>query len=284
MKKLEGRSALVTGASRGIGVHIARRLATEGTNLVLTARSREALERVASEIASESGVRVVAIAADLTKAEDRARLTAQARSEFGGIDILINNAGTAGIATFADQSPDEIERTVALDLSAPMLMTREVLPGMLARGEGHVVSISSLLGKIDTPYAVTYAAAKAGLIAFSRSLRAEFRGSGVSSSVVSPGGVAETGIFVDAIERTGVPAPRLVPLASPDAVANAVVKAIRKDKAEVLVGPPGSRLLTLSPGFGGRMMGMMGAWEMMRRMATDGAPPSGKAAAESAAD
>ena len=265
MKDLKGRTAIVTGASRGIGPYIARALAKEGANLVLAARSAEALARVAEEIKNDYGVRTLAAPTDVTDAEARRALVARAE-EFGGVDILVNNAGIGHIGAFGEQERDAIASALAIDLEAPILLTHEALPGMRERGRGHVVNIATIMAKVDAKYAVPYAAAKAGLIAFSRSLRFELRGTGVSASAVSPGGVDEVGLFNDAMGRAGVRPPRTFPLVTPEAVARGVVRAIKRDKAEVLVGPPGSKLLTLSPGFAARMFGAMGTWEMMRKM------------------
>ena len=137
---------------------------------------------------------------------------------------------------------------------------------MLERGEGHIVHISTILAKVDSPYNVSYAAAKAGLTHFSRSLRAELRGSGVSSSSISPGLVGGAGMGQTWLDDSGLKAPRLMGTVSPQQVAAGVLKAIRKDKAEVLVGPPGSKLLTQSPGFASRLFGRIGAWDLMRRL------------------
>ena len=187
-------------------------------------------------------------------------------AEFGRVDILINNAGGGGLGPFADETPDAILDTLRLDLATPVMLTRAVLPQMQERGEGHIVHVSSIISKVDAKYVVSYAAAKAGLTHFSRSLRAELRGTGISSSAVSPGMVGGAGMAQTWMDDSGVKPPKLMGSVSANQVASAVLKAIRKDKAEVLVGPPGSKLMTLSPGFASRMFGRIGAWEMMRKL------------------
>lgn len=269
MKDLKDRTAIVTGASRGIGPYIARALAKEGANLVLAARSAEALAKLAQEITTEYEVQAVAVPTDLTDPSSQAALIEATERKFGGVDVLVNNAGILEIAHFADEESSDLEGQIALNLTAPMLLTRRALPGMLARDRGHVVNVSSLVGKIDSKYLVAYASAKAGVISFSRSLRAELRDTGVSVSVVSPSAVDEVGMIEDWTRDTEAHAPRLLKRTSvsPDAVARAVVRSIKRDKAEVLVAAPGSKLLTLSPRFGAWMLGATGLWAMMRQMA-----------------
>ena len=198
---------------------------------------------------------------------------------FGGIEVLVNNAGVGHMGAFSEQERGEVANEITIDLTAPMLLTHEALPQMLKRCAGHVVNVSTMLAKVDAKYAVSYAAAKAGLIAFSRSLRYELRGTGVSVSVVSPAGVDGAGIFQDAMDRSGVRPPRMFPPVTPEAVAKGVVRAIKRDKAEVLVGPPGAKLLTLSPAFASKMFGAVGAWEMMRQMAEGAGSAAGEPAA-----
>jgi len=273
MKTLNGRVAILTGASRGIGPTIANTLAEQGVHLVLVARSADKLEREAERLRTTYGVPTLAIPADLSDPEIAPRIVAQATHEFDQVDILVNNAGSAELSLFASESPASVRQTFLVDFAAPVALTRAVLPGMLDRGEGHIVQISSMLAKVDSPYSVSYSAAKAGLAHFSRSLRAEIRGSGVSASTVSPDLIGGSGMGQDWMDNADVRAPRLMATVSPERVAAAVLKAIRKDKAELLVGAPGAKLLTQSPGFASRMFGRIGAWDMMRRLSeADTAP------------
>ena len=274
MKDLNGRIAILTGASRGIGPTIANALAEEGMHLVLVARSADRLEQEARRLQKTYGIRTLAVPADLSDPEVAPSVVARAVQEFGQVDILVNNAGAAEVGPFASQSPASIRHTLVLDLAAPIALTRAVLPGMIERDQGHIVQISSLLAKVDSPYSVAYSAAKAGLAHFGRSLRAELRDTGVSSSSVSLGLVGGSGMGQDWMDNAGVTPPRLMGTVSADRVAAAVIKAIRKDKAEVLVGPPGTKLLTQSPGFASRMFGRIGVWDMMRRLGEAGPAPT----------
>ena len=266
MKQLAGRVAILTGASRGIGPTIANRLAEQGLDLVLVARSADQLQQEAQRLRTTYAIRTLVVPANLAAPSSAADIVQRATHEFGRVDILVNNAGGGAVGPFAGETPDAILDTLRLDFATPVILTRAVLPQMQQRGEGHIVHVSSIISKVDAKYTVSYAAAKAGLTHFSRSLRAELRGSGVSSSAVSPSIIGGAGMAQNWIDHAGVKPPKLMGSVSADQVAKGVLKAIRKDKAEVLVGPPGSKLLTLSPGFASRIFGRIGAWEMMRKL------------------
>jgi short-subunit dehydrogenase len=242
MQKLAGRNAIVTGASRGIGVYIARALAAQGVNLVLSARSLESIESLAAELV-QTGIRAIAVRADVAIAAQREVLLQRAEAELGAIDVLVNNAGLEANAAFGDFSASDIEQMIQVDLIAPMLLTRLLLPSMLQRKTGHVINIASLAGKSATPFNVPYSAAKGGLILFTHSLRAELRGTGVSTSVICPGFISDTGMFAEKERDHSVDVPALVGTSKPDAVARAVIRALRKDALEIIVAPGPIRLL-----------------------------------------
>ncbi|MDP1570872.1 MAG: SDR family NAD(P)-dependent oxidoreductase [Vicinamibacterales bacterium] len=176
---LRGQRALVTGASRGLGLHIAERLAREGIALVLAARDREKLDQVAEKCRA-LGVRVEVVSADVARAEDRARLSKEAAA----IDILVNNAGIEVTQLLVDQSEDEVRAQIEINLVAPIELTRASLPAMIARGSGVIVNVSSMSGKSATPYNSVYAATKHGLVGLSSSLEVELHGTGVHVGVV----------------------------------------------------------------------------------------------------
>ncbi len=231
---LSGRTALVTGASRGLGRVMARALAREGVALALAARTLPALEELAAELRA-GGTTAVAIPADLTAAEDLRDLALRAGEELDGVDVLVNNAGVIEASRYHAQDPDGIRRGVAVNLLAPMLLARELLPGMVERGWGHVVNVSSLAGKAGPPYVAVYGATKSGLIGFTQSLRREYHGTGVSASVVCPGYVTGAGMYADAREETGVEAPGRAGRTTPEEVAAAVVRSVREDVPEIVV-------------------------------------------------
>ncbi len=182
MKELRGKNALLTGGSRGIGLFIGRALAAEGVNLALAARSADPLRRAAREL-SAMGVRAMALPADVTDESSRRVLIERTEAELGSIDLLVNNAGIDQWILFARQKQEDIRRIIEVNLLAPLFLTRLVLPGMLERGRGHIVTISSLGGKKGAPYEASYAASKAGLIEWTNALRLELEGSGVGASV-----------------------------------------------------------------------------------------------------
>jgi short-subunit dehydrogenase len=268
MKHIGGAHALVTGGSRGLGPHIAHALAREGADLTITARSEAALSQVAEALARHS-VRVRAIPADVSDEADRRRLVEEAESALGPIDILVNNAGIEQITAYTELSPERIETMLQTNLVAPLLLSRLVLPKMIERGRGHVVMVSSLGGKKGSPYSATYAASKAGLIAWTSGLRAELEGSGVGASVICPGFVSEVGMFA---ERTQ-PAPRILGTSTPEAVVQAVLRAIRRDIGEIIVNPGPMRLMlaieALSPELGRWVLRKSGAYDYYRKQAEE---------------
>ena len=268
---LRGCNAILTGASRGLGVYIARELAAAGVNLALVARSHDAVAELARELAS-TGVKTAAIGADLTDREKLDAVRTEAEAALGPIDILVNNAGIDGIRVYADEPDAQTEHLLQLNLTAPMLLTRKVLPGMLARKRGHVVNIASLAGKTSTPFSVSYSASKAGLVGFSLSLRAELHGSGVSASVICPGFVTGEGMWAKQEAAHGVRVAALLGTSRPEQIARAVMTALRDDRAEMAVNPGPIRVIQalhqLSPDFVSwfqeRMLGLRG---MLRTLA-----------------
>ncbi len=270
MRALKGKTAIVTGASRGLGPYIARALGDRGMNLVLAARSREGLESVAAELRSR-GVETAVVPCDVTDAAAREALVGEAEAAFGGVHVLVNNAGIESTFPYHRLPPTEIERVIAVNLIAPMLLTRLVLPRMLAQREGHIVNIASLAGKQGPPYNEPYAASKAGLIGFTQSLRAEYRGVGVSASVVCPGFVREAGMFADARARVPREPSRLLGTTTPQAVASAVARCIERDLPEALVNPGPTRLLmailALAPSFGAWFASRAGVDDIFRAWA-----------------
>jgi short-subunit dehydrogenase len=243
MDNLRGATAIVTGASRGIGVYIARALAAEGVNLALAARSVDELEHVRAEMEA-LGVRAIAIKCDVAKASDRAELIRRTEAEFGSIDILVNNAGIERVARFDQALESDILDTLTTNLEAPMLLTRAVVPGMLARKRGHVVNIASGAGKVGVAYGTSYCASKHGLVGFTNSLRSEYRGNPVGFSVVCPGFVTDAGIY-DRWDKNGIHAPKIAGTSKPEKVAKVVVRCITHNKAEVLVNTPPIRPLVV---------------------------------------
>jgi short-subunit dehydrogenase len=190
------RTALITGASSGLGAEFARQLAGRGMDLVLVGRDRDALDAVAGQT-RRRGVDVAVLAADLLEPEQRDRVVARVQDAQHPIDMLVNNAGF-GLSLDFEKSPVEDEvRHLALHVEVPLRLSRAALPGMLERGSGRVVNLASVAGFLPRG---TYGAAKAWLISFSRWANVRYRGKGVTVTAVCPGFV-----HTNFHERLGLP-------------------------------------------------------------------------------
>lgn len=254
MKELRGRTAILTGASGGLGSFIASALARAGMDLVLVAFPGAGLDELRLTVTKE-GVKAIVLNLDLRDPGQRQRVVSAAVEEFGGVDVLVNNAGVESSSFYHELSEADIRDVLSINLEAPMMLTRAVLPEMVHRKRGHVVNITSLAGKFGPGFQEVYVASKAALTAFTYSLRGTYRGTGVSASVVCPSFV-EAGIYSRIKKRIGRPAPGLLgaSVCSPELVGRAVVRAIRRDLPEVFVSRfpvrPILAIYALSPSFG----------------------------------
>ena len=220
--KLHDTVALVTGASSGIGAATARELAKRGAKVVLAARRADRLAEQVEAITSAGG-QATAIEADVADTSALERLASAAVAVYGRVDALINNAGIGSAKRFARVESADIERMVSVNLLAPMLLTRLLLPGMLERKRGAIVCVASVSGLIATE--TVYSATKFGVRGFALSLRRELRGKGVSVSVVSPG-------FI----KTDLTAWRgSARMPGPEIVANAIAGLLTHPRREVVV-------------------------------------------------
>lgn len=221
MTELRDAACLVTGATGGIGRALAGLLAGRGARLLLTGRDGDELARLAVR------TRGTTVVADLTRSEDLARLAAQA----GECDVLVCNAGAGWAGDALAMPANALERLVALNLTAPMVLARLLVPGMRARGHGHLVLVGSIAGVTPVGGEAAYSATKAGLAGYAESLRYELEGTGVRVSLVVPG-VVDTDFF----RRRGAPYDRSWPRPIPARrVAEAIVRAVREDRDEVVV-------------------------------------------------
>ncbi|HEV7524713.1 MAG TPA: SDR family NAD(P)-dependent oxidoreductase [Acidimicrobiia bacterium] len=183
--RLSGARVVVTGASRGIGAALATELSARGARLVLVARSAEPLEKLAAELGGE------AFAADLTDGAAIEPLVRRIEAD-GPIDVLVNNAGVDLTGALVALPTVDIERLLSLNLTAPILLSRAVLPGMLRCGRGHILNVSSLAGTNAVPGLAPYSASKAGLSHFTAGLRAELKGTPVTTTLAEIGAVEST--------------------------------------------------------------------------------------------
>ncbi len=266
---MQPRTAIVTGASHGIGSYIARALAARPMNLLLVARSEPELERLAAELRTRDTA-VAFAAVDLGRRDAAQQIAAAAAAELGRVDVLVNNAATEPQTRFHVLTPAEIEQVLQVDLISPVLLARLLLPGMLERGYGRIVNISSLAGHTSFPYTQAYAAAKDGLTAFSRVLSSDYRGTGVLATSLILGPVKHAGVSARTLAETGLTASTAFSV-TPEKVAAATLRAISKPRTEIVVSVgPGRILKALMdyfPGLGSALNRLSGATSLMTSVA-----------------
>jgi short-subunit dehydrogenase len=252
---LHGKTALLTGATGGLGRAIAKALAARGASLVLSSRKGEELGQLAGTL---PGVGHATVVCDL--AEDGAALALLEQA--GDVDVLIANAALPASGRLESFSQDQLGRALRVNLESPVRMTRELLPRWQERNRGHFVFVSSISGFAITPRGSLYAATKFGLRGFALSLRADLRGSGVGVSVVTPGVIRGAGMFAE----SGAAPPLGIGTSTPEQVGKAVVRAIEHNKSEICVAPLRQRAIgrfaMLAPEIFGRVAGSAAAQSM----------------------
>jgi uncharacterized protein len=256
MTRLDGR-VLLTGASGGIGHAIARAFAARGAQLIVTGRRQEALDALAKEVSGE------AVVCDLGDRRDLERLVEMA----GEVDILVANAGHPGSGVFTELDQERIDQILEVNLRAPIALARALSPAMTARGNGHLVFVSSLSGKAASSSSALYSATKFGLRGFALAAREDLRHHGVGVSVVLPGFIRDAGMFAEA----GVRLPPGVGTRSPADVAGAVIRAVERNRAEVEVAPLGLRVgawvAGLAPGAAAPVSRLLGGEKIASELA-----------------
>jgi len=221
---LHGKTVLLTGASSGLGPHIARRLRQAGAKFVLSARNEAALQTLAHELGDS---RIVV--ADLSRAGEPERLAKEA----GPVDVLVSNAGVPATGRLATFAIEEIDRAITVNLRAGIVLAHELAPAMVERKSGHLVFMASIAGKIPSGGETIYNATKFGLRGFGLALREELWGTGVGVSVVNPTFVSEAGMWA----VTGLKPNPIAGEVSPAQVADAVSRAIARNRGDVDVVP-----------------------------------------------
>ena len=228
---------VITGASAGIGRATAIRFAREGATIVLAARSRERLERLAERLEHRFGVEVLVVPCDVRDRGQVEELAEAAIATFGRIDVLVNNAGY-GLYGRIEDTPDEAFRDLLeTNVLGVHHAIRAVLPHMRRRASGHIVNVGSVVGKRSWPYHGAYAASKFALTGLTQALRGELAGSGVSVTLVLPAST-DTEFFANAPTYSSeyAPAP-LGPVQTPGQVARAIVRSVRRPSPEVHMQP-----------------------------------------------
>ena len=235
--ELRGKNVVITGGSGGIGAGLAAAFAERGAHVLVAARSLDKLKAVADPIVGDH------LVVDLTDAEQVDGFVQACLDKLGHIDVFVNNAGVETSTSFATTDRDGLRTVARLNFEAPLLLTRDVLPTMLARGSGHVVQLSSVAGAIPFPGLAAYAGTKAGLTNFTETLRLELKGTGIGLTVVSPGPVQTdmwarlenqdrpfAGAALTRFKQLG-----FLPKLSVDKVVAATVAAVEKDKRFVRI-------------------------------------------------
>ncbi len=267
MKIKSGDVVLLTGASGGFGIHFVKAFANLRVRLVLAAFPGNDLQEIRAEI-EKQGCESIDMICDLRDPGQRLKLVETALNRFGRVDVLVNNAGIEFTAFYHELSEAQIAAVLGVNLEAPMMLTRLLLPTMLAQKRGHIINISSLAGKSGPGFQEPYAATKAGLIAFTQSLRSTYRSLGVSASVIVPGFV-EAGIYSRLKALTGMSAPVWLGTSQPESVVQAVLRAMESDRPEIIVNPIPIRPLlaftALFPRGGEWLTGKIGTDNFFRR-------------------
>ena len=232
--ELEGKRVLLSGATGGLGRAIAEELAGRGAKLVLNSRRKDELLELARSLpdGERSHDVIVADLADEGAAEELV-------GDAGEIDGLVANAALPATGRLESFSPEEVQRAIRVNFESPILMARALAPKLAAKGEGHLVFIASLAGKVGSPRSSLYNSTKFGLRGFAFGLREDLHPHGVGVSIVSPGFVREAGMFHDA----GSKPPPGIGTTTPRKVARAVVQAIRRDRNEITVAPMRQRFV-----------------------------------------
>ena len=233
--KLDGKVAVVTGASKGIGKAIASAFAGAGAKVVLAARTRETLEQVASEI-KESGAEALAVPTDVTDVDAVERLIKRTLDVYQHVDILVNNAGVGYFGPVVDFAPDDWDMVVNSNLKAVYLCAKYALPPMLAQGSGQIINVLSIAAKVAFEASAAYCAAKAGALALTKVLASEVRQQNIRVTAVLPGSV-HTPFWDDVPEH-----PDFEQMLKPEHVADTVVSICQQPPGmvteEIVVMPP----------------------------------------------
>ncbi|MDP3745118.1 MAG: SDR family oxidoreductase [Methylotenera sp.] len=234
--QLKNKRILLTGATGGIGKHLALLLARKGAKLAIVGRDTDKLEALANQIA-QNGLAVAQIIADFEVMGSAERVAAEALEKLGAVDILINNAAILDFIQFEDQTPERIAQMIHINVTAPIQLAHALLPQFKANNQGHYVMIGSILGSIGFPHYATYCASKFAVHGFSQALRRELVDTNIGITYIAPRGVntqMNDAATLAMLAKTGGN------LDEPEKVAAIVIKALEDEKQEVFIGQPES--------------------------------------------
>jgi short-subunit dehydrogenase len=234
--QLKNKRILLTGATGGIGKHLALMLASKGAKLAIVGRDADKLEDLANQIA-QKGVTAEQIIADFEVIGSAENVAAEALKKLGAVDILINNAAILDFIQFEDQSPERIAQIIHINVTAPIQLARALLPQFKANNQGYYVMIGSILGSLGFPHYATYCATKFAVHGFSQALRRELVDTNIGVTYIAPRGVntpMNDAVTLAMLAKTGGN------LDEPEKVAAIVVKALENEKQEVFIGQPES--------------------------------------------
>ncbi len=233
------KTVIITGGSEGVGAATARKFAEHGANLVLVARSKRKLERIAEELRSKTRVEIVAM--DVSDADACANIYKKAEFEFGCVNVLVNNAGYHERGLVDSVSADDLAAMIDVNLKAPILLCKLAIKYLKEAGGGAIINVASLAGRTPVPGAATYSATKFGLRAFTFALGEELRGTNIKLAAVSPGPI-DTGFIMDNIDVVA-DITFSQPMSTAEEVAQEILNLVANDKRERSM-PPVSGFLT----------------------------------------
>jgi NAD(P)-dependent dehydrogenase (short-subunit alcohol dehydrogenase family) len=234
IRKVSGTTAVITGATSGIGRATALEFARAGANVVIAGRRQERLHQLVTEIES-MGHQALAVATDVAEQAQVDNLIERAVERFGRVDTLVNNAGVAFAGRFDEMSLEDFRRVMEVNFWGAVYASKAVVPRMRKqRGGGVIINVSSIMGKRGVPFETAYCASKFALAGFSEALRGEVMSDGIDVSAIYPGAV-ETEIFESAANQTGMEVPSFVPKFPAKAMAQIIVQTARFPQPEVVM-------------------------------------------------
>lgn len=224
----KGKTVVITGGSAGVGAAAARRFANAGANLVLAARSKKNLDKIAEELRPIT--KVLTVAMDVADADACVNLFKKAEFEFGQVNVLVNNAGVHTRGAFEPASLDDVAAMIDVNLKAPIILSKVAIPYLRETGDAAIINVGSLAGRTPVPGAAVYSAAKFGLRAFTYALADELQDANIKLGVVSPGPIETDSIMANLDVVTDLTLSQ--PMSTAEEVANEIVRLCSNDKRE----------------------------------------------------